>query len=342
MLESTKPASSVPATFKALLAVESDRGVDREIVEVSENDLSEGEILVKVQYSSVNYKDALSVQPNAGVAVVARLIPGIDLVGTVVRGTDAFPAGSTVLAHTYGLGASHDGGFAEYARIPEEWALPLPEGISARESMILGTAGFTAAHCLHVLEAHGLTAGAGPVLVTGASGGLGSLTVDLFASQGYEVVASTGKPEAAQFLTDLGAAQIIDREELSRDSGKLLDKGRWASAVDVVGGLTLATVIKSTRYGGAVAVTGLTGGKEFPLSVMPFILRAVTVIGVDSAHLGMDLRRHLWQRLGSDWRPRGLDHPLMVKEITLDELNNALDDIYAGRLRGRVILRLED
>jgi len=304
------------------------RGV-REDFEIG--DLGEGDVLVKVAWSSVNYKDALATIPKGQVARISPLIPGIDLAGTDED------SGEEVLAHGYDLGVAHHGGYAECARVRSEWVVPLPGGLSAKQAMTIGTAGYTAARCVMALEAAGLTPDAGPVLVTGASGGVGSTAVDILAARGYEVVASSGKDP--EFLELLGASQVISREEAAGDAGRPMEKARWAGAVDCVGGDVLAGVIRSLRYGGAVAACGNTGGVKLPATVLPFILRGVSLLGVDSVQTPIKERTETWKRLATDLRPPHLDDSL-VHEIVLDGLEDALSKILRGESSGRTVVAL--
>lgn len=291
--------------------------------------------LVDVEWSGVNYKDALASIPKGRVSRISPIVPGIDLAGTLAEGAGHMKAGTSVLAHGYDIGVSRHGGFAERARVPTEWLVPLPIDMTAREAMVIGTAGFTAALALVALEKHGLEPGAGRVLVTGASGGVGSVAVDLLASRGYEVVASTGKPQAEEHLRLLGAVEIIDRSTLS-EPGRPLDNPAWAAAIDCVGGVTLANVLARIEYGGAVAATGLTGGGDLPTTVMPFILRGVSLLGIDSVVLAMEQRREVWERLTDDLKPEGLED--IGHDIGLDQLDQALTDILAGQVTGRNIV----
>lgn len=329
-----------PDRFPAFVAERRDGAVERRLTELGRDELPEGEVLVQVAWSSVNYKDALATIPDGRVARVSPLVPGVDLAGLVVESTSAeVPPGSEVIVHGYDLGVAHHGGYAAYARVPAGWVVPLPGGLTMRQAMLVGTAGFTAALSVDQLEQRGLEPGAGPVLVTGASGGVGSMAVGILAARGYEVVASTGKSAEHGWLTGHGAASVIDREELAADSGRPLDKERWAAAVDCVGGSTLASVVKGLRYGGAVAASGLTGGSVLATTVFPFILRGVALLGVDSVQAPLDRRRSVWQRLATDLRPRDLDG-LAAEEVGLDGLEPVLDAILAGGVRGRTLVRL--
>jgi acrylyl-CoA reductase (NADPH) len=265
-------------------------------------------------------------------------VPGIDLAGTVVASEDeAFPAGSKVLANGYDIGVGRHGGFAEYARIPSGYAVPLPAGLATRDAMAIGTAGFTAAMSVQALEERGLHAGDGPVIVTGASGGVGSCAVAILASRGYEVWAATGKADEADRLRDLGAAGILAREEVTAP-GKPLERERWAGAVDTVGAATLPYVLRTLRIGAAVASSGNASGAELSTTVFPFILRGCALLGMDSANMAIGPRRELWARLGDDLLPRGIDDG--ITEVDLDTIETALDGIVAGQARGRWVVRV--
>jgi putative YhdH/YhfP family quinone oxidoreductase len=334
--------SALPPAFTALVAERRDDEVHRELRELSERDLPEGDVTVRVAFSSVNYKDALAVSPTGRVAQISPLVPGIDLAGHVV---DARPGaglepGQPVLAHGYDLGVAHHGGFAEYARLPAAWVVPLPDGLDPRTAMALGTAGFTAALSVVQLEERGLEPGQGPVLVLGASGGVGSLAVGILAARGHEVHASTGKAEEAERLRALGATEVLAREETSAESRRPLEAERWAGCVDPVGGAALAYALRTLRYGAAVASSGMIGGGELHTTVFPFILRGVALLGVDSVQAPMPRRRAIWERLAGDLRPRGLDDGALVRELPLAELDPHLDEVLAGRGRGRTVVRV--
>lgn len=301
--------------------------------------LPAGEVLVEVQYSCLNYKDALSANGNRGVTQNYPHTPGIDAAGIVKASeTDRFSPGQEVIASGYDLGMNTAGTFAELIRVPANWVLPLPEGLSVRESMIIGTAGFTAAQCVEKLMHNGLEAGDGPVVVTGASGGVGIMAVALLAKLGFSVTASTGKEASHELLKSLGAAEIIDRNVLSEANPRPMLKSQWAGAVDVVGGETLSNVIKSLRYGGSVACCGLVESPEFPATVFPFILRAANLLGIDSAEAPPEKKIALWKRLASDWKPDGLED--IATEIGLDQLGDSLDKVLHGQALGRFLLRL--
>ena len=326
--------ADLPGEIRAFVAEKGDDGVDRGLRTVSAAELGDGDVVVRVDCSSVNYKDALATIPKGQVARISPLIPGIDLAGTVVEGPGE---GSEVLAHGYDLGVAHHGGYAEFARVPGDWVVPLPDGLSTKQAMAIGTAGFTAALAVARLEQRGLQPGDGPVLVTGATGGVGSTAVSILAARGYEVVASTGK-DAREYLEGLGASEILGREDVAGD-GKPLGKQRWAAAVDSVGGATLAALLPQIRYGGAVAATGLTAGVKVETTVMPFILRSVALLGIDSVQTPMEERAEVWRRLADDLRPPQLDDAI-AREITLDEIEPALDAILQGGLTGRTVVRV--
>jgi len=331
--------TAIPAMFRAFVAEEDGAAVIRGVRQFAELDLPPGEVEIRVAWSGVNYKDGLATIAGGKVARVSPLIPGIDLAGEVVASADpTFPPGSAVLAHGYDLGVSRHGGFAEYARVPAGWVVPLPPTLTPRLAMALGTAGFTAALSVVRLEERGLRPGTGPVLVTGASGGLGTAAVGILARRGYEVVAATGKPDEADRLRGLGAAAVIDRAEVMAESTRPLESERWAGAVDCVGGATLPYILRTLRRDATVAASGNTGGPGFATTVFPFILRAVGLIGIDSAQVPIAERRALWQRLGDDLRPNGLGDG--ATEVTLETLPEALDGILAGRARGRWIVRV--
>jgi acrylyl-CoA reductase (NADPH) len=332
--------TEVPESFRALLAERDGDDVRRGLRDLRPDDLPEGEVTVRVRWSSVNYKDALAVSPKGRVARDYPLVPGIDLAGEVLAADGAAVApGDEVLVHGYDLGVAHHGGFAEVARVPAGWVVPLPDGLSARQAMALGTAGYTAALSVIRLEEHGLRPGDGPVLVLGATGGVGSTAVSILAGLGHEVHASTGKADEADFLRALGAAEVLSREETSAEPERPLEAQRWAGCVDPVGGAALAYVLRTTRYGGAVAVSGLTGGTDLHTTVFPFILRAVSVFGIDSVGTPIERRRAVWERLAGDLRPPALDDEI-TREVGLEDVDGLLDEVLAGRARGRTVVRI--
>lgn len=325
-------------SFRAFRAVTSGDANDRGVVTMSADELPSDGVLVEVHWSSVNYKDGLAATPTGKVARISPMVPGIDLAGVLVEDAPGMPAGTSVLAHGYDIGVSRHGGFAEYARVPADWLVALPDGLSERESMIVGTAGFTAAMSVMALQEHGVLPEHGPVLVTGATGGVGSTAVGMLSRLGYEVVASTGKAAATDFLIGLGASAVIDRAELAEESKRPLESTVWAGAVDCVGGVTLANVLKKIHYGGSVAASGLTGGPGLPATVLPFILRAVNLLGIDSVMAPIDRRRAIWQRIAADLKPTGLDR--IGHEVTLDDLDRVLTEILRGEATGRSVVRL--
>jgi acrylyl-CoA reductase (NADPH) len=331
--------TAIPATFRAFVAAREGESVTRGVRPFAEAELQPGGIEIRVGWSSVNYKDGLATIANGKVARIDPLIPGIDLAGVVVESSDpAISIGSAVLAHGYDLGVGRHGGYAEYQRVPAGWVVPLPAGLTPRQAMALGTAGFTAALSVIALEERGLAPGSGPVLVTGASGGVGSTAVGILAGRGHEVWAATGKADEAERLRALGATAVLSREEVTAASPKALEAERWAGAIDCVGGSTLPYILRTLRRGGTVASSGNTGGPGFATTVFPFILRSVALVGIDSAHLSIVERRRVWGRLAGDLRPHGLGDALI--EVTLDSLPEALDGILAGRARGRWIVRV--
>ncbi len=321
-------------TFRAMVVEETaDKNYVREIREKSLDDLPAGEVLIRVRYSSLNYKDALSATGNKGVTRNYPHTPGIDAAGEVAESTSTeFRSGDEVLVTGYDLGMNTSGGFGQYIRVPAAWIVRLPEGLSLKESMTYGTAGFTAALSVHRLQDHGVKPDQGPILVTGATGGVGSLAVAILTRAGYDVTAATGKQAEKQFLTELGAKEIVTREEVDDTSGKPLLKTKWAGVVDTVGGNILSTAIRSTSYLGCVTCCGLVASPELQTTVFPFILRGVSLLGIDSVHCPMALREEIWQRLAADWKPN-LDQ--IGLEISLAELDARIDDILQGKLKGR-------
>ncbi|BFH63773.1 acrylyl-CoA reductase family protein [Paenibacillus azoreducens] len=305
------------------------------------DDLPEGDVLVKVLYSGVNYKDGLAVSPEGKVVKDYPIVPGIDLAGEVAKSDHPdFREGDLVVCTGYGLGVSHDGGFSEYARIPADWLLPLPEGLNPREAMGIGTAGFTAALSVDRLLHSGVSPEFGPVLVTGATGGVGSFAVDILSKAGYSVTASSGKLEQQKdWLLSLGAADVIGRDEIQAAIAGPLGKQRWAGVIDPVGGPHLAQLFKSIRYGGALALSGLTGGTGFEGTVFPFILRGVELLGIDSVYCPKERRQRIWSKLGRDWKPeRALAKG--IHEAALQDLPEVLETILQGKAVGRTVIRL--
>ena len=329
----------VPDRFPAYVVTRHDTAPSRSVESLSVADLPAGEVLVAVEWSSVNYKDALVTVPGNRAARISPLVPGVDLAGVVVTSDDpALPPGTEVLAHGHDIGVSRHGGFAAYARVPAGEAIALPPGLSARQAMIIGTAGFTAALSADRLEDHGLVPGVGPVLVTGASGGVGSFAVALLAGRGHEVVASTGKTDERAWLEALGAGEVIGRDALDEDPGRVLGPEHWAGAVDCVGGVTLARILRTLRYGAAVAASGLTGGSALETTVFPFITRDVALLGVDSVATDSARRRAVWERLAGDVARIDLES-MVAGEVSLEELDAAVDDVLNARVRGRILVR---
>jgi acrylyl-CoA reductase (NADPH) len=331
--------ADLPPYVTALVADASGEEARLEVGELPAADLGDGDVVIAVNWSSVNYKDGLACRKDGKVARISPLVPGIDLAGTVVDpGKSSFAVGQSVLVHGYDLGVAHHGGYSQYARVPGTWVVALPPALTERQAMSLGTAGFTAALSVVVLEEHGLAPGSGPILVTGATGGVGSVAVSILATLGHQVTAVTGKPDAADWLRSLGASEVIDRSEVS-DASRPLQKERWAGAVDCVGGETLAHVVASLRYGAAVAASGNTGGVKLPTTVFPFILRGVALLGVDSVNCPIERRRMVWERLAGDLRPTTLDD-LATDEVDFDGVQAALERILAGQAKGRTLVRV--
>jgi putative YhdH/YhfP family quinone oxidoreductase len=316
-----------------------DGGFVRRVEERALDDLPTGEVLIRVHYSSLNYKDALSAIGNRGVTRSYPHTPGIDAAGIVEESADdAYQPGDRVIVTGYDLGMNTSGGFGEYIRVPAGWVVPRPEPLRLRECMIYGTAGFTAAMSVYRLEGYGVTPDQGDILVTGATGGVGSLALAILAQDGYRVVAATGKPDQAAYLQGLGAADVVHRDEVLEPSGRALLKARWAGVVDTVGGDYLATAIKSTRYRGAVTTCGNVASAELALTVYPFILRGISLLGIDSANCPMPMRRALWEKLSHEWKLPQLEE--IASECSLEELDAEIDAILAGQQRGRVVVKV--
>jgi putative YhdH/YhfP family quinone oxidoreductase len=329
-----------PRDFKALVVRETpDKKFVRQITRKNVSDLPDGELLIEVHYSSLNYKDALSATGNKGVTRSYPHTPGIDAAGIVVESASAqWRPGDSVIVTGFDLGMNTPGGFGRYIRVPPSWAIRLPANLSLKESMVYGTAGLTAALAVLALENHGLRPSQGEILVTGATGGVGSLGVGILGRAGYRVVASTGKESEKDYLTRLGAAEIVSRDAVNDTSGRPLLKARWAGALDNVGGNILATAIKSTQHGGAVAVCGNVASSDLPLNVYPFILRAVSVLGVGSAECPMERRLEAWNKIAGEWKLDNLD--LLYSECTLEDLDAKIGQILEGKIRGRVVVNL--
>ena len=327
--------------FRALVVKKNDdKTFTREVTERKINDLPEGEVLIRVRYSSLNFKDGLSCIGNPGVTRNYPHTPGIDASGEVAESSDSrFKEGDFVIVSGYNLGMDTSGGFGQYIRVPADWIEPLPEGLTVKEAAIYGVAGFTAALSVDALQKHGIVPEDGEVVVTGSTGGVGSVSVALLSHLGYNVVASTGKKEEREFLSGIGASQIISREEVNDESNKPLLSERWAGAIDSVGGTTLATLLKAVKRGGAIAATGLVASSELSTTVFPFILRGVSLLGIDSGYTPKKLRREIWKKLAGDWKFAKLQK--LTIDCTLDQLDPEIDKILAGGQRGRVVVDLE-
>lgn len=323
-------------TFKGILVEKTGSGQEATVRDLDDSDLMDGNVTVRVTHTTLNYKDALSLTGRAPIVRKFPLIPGIDFAGVVESSSDAgFEPGDTVILTGWGAGETRHGGYAQKARLPGNQLVKLPKGLTAEQSMAIGTAGLTAMLCLLALERHGLTPDHGPAVVTGAAGGVGSIGVSVMAKNGWQVMASTGRPEEAGYLKGLGATEIIARSELS-GAAKALGKETWAAGIDTVGSTTLANLCARTRYGGAIAACGLAAGMDLPASVAPFILRNVALLGVDSVQAPMPLRIQAWQRLATDLSTEHLH--AMTSRIGLDEVIPAAADLLAGKVRGRIVV----
>jgi putative YhdH/YhfP family quinone oxidoreductase len=325
--------------FKVYRLREQDRKVVAAFEQVSLDELDAGEVVIRVAYSCVNYKDALAA---TGAGRIVRRFPcvgGIDLAGTVTQSSDPrFKKGDAVLATSYDIGVSHDGGYAEYARLKADWVVPIPKGMTLFEAMALGTAGYTAGLAVLRMEHEGLKPGAGPVIVTGATGGVGSIAIDILAGLGHHVVALTGKEHESAYLRDLGAKEIMLRSSLDLAKIKPLDKATWAGAVDNLGGDVLAWLASTMQIGAPLAAVGLVASMELKTTVAPFILRGVSLLGVDSANTPMPQRRRVWERLASDLKPKHLAG--ITRTIPFDDLPTVFDDFLKARIRGRIVVDL--
>lgn len=324
--------------FKAVVITRDEESKEQSVAltELGRDDLMDGDVTVRVDYSTVNYKDGLAITGKSPVVRRFPMVPGIDLAGEVIESShDEFSAGDKVVLNGWGVGEVHMGAYAQVARLNGDWLIPLPDGISGSQAMAVGTAGYTAMLCVLALERHGVTPDRGPVVVTGAAGGVGSVATAILGKLGYHVIASTGRESEADYLKGIGAAEIIDRAELS-EKGRPLGKERWAGGVDAVGSFTLANVLAQTQYGGAVAACGLAQGMDLPTTVMPFILRGVSLLGIDSVMAPKAVRLEAWQRLAED-----LDMGILgdiSSTIGLGDVISAAGDIIDGKVRGRLIV----
>ena len=325
-------------TFKAIRIDKDNETQKVNLVELNENDLMEGDVLVDITHSTLNFKDGLALTGSSPVVRTFPMIPGIDFSGVVKNSdSDKFSEGDRVVLNGYGLSESHFGGYSERARVNSDHLLKLPENINNKQAMAIGTAGYTAMLCVLALEDHGITPADGTILVSGASGGVGSVAISLLSDLGFNVEASTGKLEETDYLTSLGAGSVIDRSELSEPS-RPLGKERWSGAIDSVGSQTLANILSQISYGGAVSACGLAQGMDLPSTVMPFILRGVSLLGIDSVMAPMNLRERAWLRLSSDINIKKLEE--MIIDTTLDQLETLAAKILKGEVRGRVVVNI--
>ncbi|MDQ0391623.1 acrylyl-CoA reductase (NADPH) [Labrys monachus] len=326
------------STFRALVVTKPDTGYSCNFADFDERDLMDGDVTVRITHSTVNYKDGLAITGKSPVVRRFPMIPGVDFAGEVIASSHKdWNPGDHVLLNGWGVGETHLGGYAERARVKGDWLVQVPFGMTHAQVMAIGTAGYTAMLCLMALEAHAITPERGPVLVTGAAGGVGSVAVALLARAGHHVVASTGRPEEGDYLRGLGAAEVIDRAEFTGPV-KPLGKERFAGAVDTVGSTTLANVLSQTKYGGAVAACGLAGGMDLPATVAPFILRGVSLLGVDSVQCPAVVRREAWRRLSGELDRDKLD--AMTQSIPFDEVKDIATKILDGQVRGRVVVEI--
>jgi acrylyl-CoA reductase (NADPH) len=324
--------------FKAIRIDKADKGTTAALTQFNEADLMEGDVTVRVEWSTLNYKDGLALTGKAPVVRRFPMIAGIDFAGTVEESSHPqWKAGDKVICNGWGMGETHLGAYAEKARVKGDWLVRLPEGMSAREAMAVGTAGYTAMLAVLALEQHGLTPAQGPIVVTGAAGGVGSVATAVLSKLGYHVIASTGRMSEAGYLRDLGASEVIDRNELTAPA-KPLAKERWVGGIDSVGSTTLANLLSMTKYRGAIAACGLAGGMDLPTSVAPFILRGVCLLGIDSVMCPIDLRKTAWNRLARDLDRGKLSE--ITHEIDLDRVIDEGQRILAGQIRGRIVVKI--
>jgi len=326
------------ATFKAIRIDKADKGTAATLTQFDEADLMAGDVTVRVEWSTLNYKDGLALTGKSPVVRRFPMIPGIDLAGTVEQSLHPqWKAGDKVICNGWGLGETHLGAYAEKARVKGDWLVRVPDGMSTRDAMAIGTAGYTAMLAVLALEQHGITPASGPIVVTGAAGGVGSVAISVLSKRGYQVIASTSRMSEAGYLQDLGAAEVIDRNELTGPA-KPLARERWAGGIDSVGSTTLANLLSMTKYRGAVAACGLAGGMDLPTSVAPFILRGVCLLGIDSVMCPIELRKAVWSRLAGDLDSGKLTK--MTHEIRLDQVFDRGAEILEGQVRGRIVVKI--
>ncbi|MGV3064846.1 acrylyl-CoA reductase family protein [Staphylococcus simulans] len=329
----------MPETFKAYYAEKEGKEIHTELKELPMDTIDEGDVLIKVAYSSINYKDALAAKKGAGVIKNYPIIPGIDLAGIVAEsGTSTYKEGDPVIVTSYDLGVSHHGGLSEYARVKEEWIVPLPKDLTLEEAMIYGTAGYTAALAIQKLEDNGLTVEGSPVLVRGASGGVGSLAVMMLSNIGYKVIASTGNKQNADYLKSIGATDVVPRVEDTSD--KPLDKREWQAVIDPVGGKHVGDIIKRLQNRGSIALIGNTAGLAFETTVLPFILRGNSILGVDSVETPMKVRKQIWRRLATDLKPEALHSIKQV--IDFKDVPGAMDNLLNNHSAGRYLVKINE
>jgi alcohol dehydrogenase len=327
--------------FKAFLIEEAEEGVNSSFKTIDTADLDPGEVLIKTAYSSVNFKDALAA---TGAGKIIRRFPcvgGIDLSGVVVESSsDEFKVGQEVIATSYDIGVAHHGGYAEYSRVPAKWVVPMPAGLDLFSSMALGTAGFTAGLAVERMEHNGLNPNAGPVVVNGATGGVGGIAIDILSALGYDVTAMTGKPEQSDYLKSLGAAEVLDTASLDLAKIRPLGRETWAGVVDNLGGDILSWLASTVKVGGAIASIGLAASFKFNTTVMPYILRGVTLAGIDSVNAEMEVRRKVWGRLATDMKPKNLDK--IVNTVAFDDLPATFEAVMQAKMRGRSVVKISD
>ena len=327
--------------FKAFLIEEAEEGVNSSVKIIDTADLDPGEVLIKTAYSSVNFKDALAA---TGAGKIIRRFPcvgGIDLSGVVVESSsDEFKVGQEVIATSYDIGVAHNGGYAEYSRVPAKWVVPMPAGLDLFSSMALGTAGFTAGLAVERMEHNGLNPNAGPVVVNGATGGVGGIAIDILSALGYDVTAMTGKPEQSDYLRSLGAAEVLDTASLDLAKIRPLGRETWAGVVDNLGGDILSWLASTVKVGGAIASIGLAASFKFNTTVMPYILRGVTLAGIDSVNAEMEVRRKVWGRLATDMKPKNLDK--IVTTVAFDDLPATFQAVMQAKMRGRSVVKISD